>query len=309
MLDYRYMMGKNSLKIGLALGGGGSRSLAHLGVIKVFEEEKIPISLIVGCSMGAIVGGAYALSPDIYAVERKMLDFLKRKELFNLELFTAKSVYKGKYKTIEKILNFVKEFYLWNLRLREKSLFNIAGISNLINELIGERTFQEGKIPFAAVATDLNKGEEIIINQGSVNKALIASSALPGIFPPLELNGRILVDGGVVSQVPVEATFKLGANMVIAVDVERGLSQKEFTHGIDILFQTDAIRAYQLNQRELSSADFVIKPHLQEIHWSSFSKGEKCILQGEIAARNIISSLKKLIVKERVKKWLGLKRK
>jgi NTE family protein len=297
-------MKKRGLKIGLALGGGGVRSLAHLGVIRLLGKEKIPLSLIVGSSMGAVVGGAYALLPEIDLLQRKMLGFLQRKELFNLEKFLSNPEHK-RHRTVKKIVNFVKELYLWNLKLREESLFDGKQIANLIQELVGDKKFDQTEIPFAAIATDLEKGEEIILNKGKMASALVASIALPGIFPPLELENRTLVDGGVISQIPVEAAFKLGAEAVIAVDVEEGLEKKDFPKGIDILFQTDKIRAYELNRMKLALADFVIRPGVQGINWAHFSRGGECAEEGEKAAREAMPKIKKMIRRRQIKKFFG----
>jgi NTE family protein len=180
-----------------------------------------------------------------------------------------------------------------------------AGIYQLIKELVGESSFHQTKIPFLAVATDLEKGEEVILRQGQMAEAIMASCTLPGFFPPFELQERLLVDGGIVSSVPVEVTRCRGADIVIAVNLDKEVIRREFRHGLDILFQADDIRAHELNRIKLSSADIVIEPEVHAISWTQFSRAGDCIDKGEKAARAALPEIKLLM--SRVRKRLLIK--
>lgn len=179
-----------SKKIGLALGSGGSRGVAHIGVIKALEEEGIRPDYIVGCSMGAVVGAAYAngLSVD---------------EMFEIV---------SKLKAIQLI-------DLSAIPLTRLALLRGNKMLNLLVNSIGETTFDQLKIPFRCIASDLYSGRLVTLSEGSVTQAVKASSSIPGVFPPVKLDGKLLVDGGVLCRVPTEQVKEMGADVVIAVDV------------------------------------------------------------------------------------------
>lgn len=291
-------------RVGLALGGGGVRSLAHIGVLKVLERENIPIDLISGTSMGAIVGAGFALTLNITELEKKILFLIKEKEIVKLESFAAKSESEEKQIVFERLSSFVKELFLWNLRAVKRCLVDPIQIEGLIGEIVGERSFKEVKIPFVVVATDLQKGKEVVLHEGRIRDALLASAAIPGIFAPVDLRGRILVDGGVVSLVPVRAVKNLGADFVIGVNVAAKVMPREFHHGIDIFFQSDTIRAYELNRLKLKECDFIIEPDVGDLSWAQFSEGKMCIRKGEEAALKIVNDIKASIRKKRRSEWI-----
>lgn len=286
-------MAKEKLKVGLALGGGGARGLAHIGVLKVLKRENIPIDLIVGTSMGAIIGAAYALKKDISTLE-KIIEKYCKIGIFNINLSLSEKEKKDKPYFIKKMSDFLKKVYAFNLELRREYLNDGEDLKKIINDLVGDKVFADTKIPFAAVAADLIKGEKVILNQGKLFNAILASTSIPGIFPPIRLEGKTLVDGGIVDVVPIEAARSLGANFIIAVNVSPTLKKRfEFSNAIEILFRSDSITFNELIKLQLSSADLVINPKVGRFHWSNFSKPEKCIREGEIAAQNVLSELKK----------------
>ncbi len=286
-------------KVGLALGGGGVRGLAHIGVLKVLEQANVPVDLIVGTSMGAVIGGAYALCGQSLKVERKILGLLKRKEIAKLESLAAESRPEEKKMIIEGLVTFVKELLLWNLKGIKRWIADGGEFRTLVTESVEDARFNQTKIPFACVACDLKTGEEVILNEGRMSKAVMASSSVPAVFPAIELGGRLLTDGGTISEIPVEAARKLGADFVIAVNVEEKIFHDKFRNGMDILFQSDEIKSHELVRLKLESADFVIRPSVEDISWAAFSKGEQCIQKGEEAARKLTARLKSAIAKKR----------
>lgn len=275
------------------------RGLAHIGVFKVLEREKIPIDFIVGASMGAVIGASYALSADSSTLEEKMLGLLKREEIAKLEALAAESRPEEKKMIIEGLTSFVKDLLLWNLKGIKRWIANGAEIKSLVKESVEDADFSQTKIPFACVACDLKTGEEVILDKGRMVEAVMASSAVAAVFPPVQLGERLLVDGGIISEVPVEAACKLGADFVLAVNVGSQVFHDKFRHGMDILFQTDEIRSYELTRLKLKLADFVITPGVQRISWAAFSKGEECIYEGEKAAEEAITRLKSAIAKKK----------
>ncbi|MBA7542287.1 hypothetical protein ES705_34607 [subsurface metagenome] len=299
-------MAKEKLKVGLALGGGGARGLAHIGVLKVLERENIPIDLITGTSMGAIIGGEYALKKDISAIEKIAEKYSKISE-FNIDFSFSEKERKDKPFFLKKMSDFLKKGYILNLELRRKYIDEGEGIKKIIKDLVGDKAFTDTKIPFAAVAADLVKGEKVILNQGKLFDALLASSSIPGMFPPVILDKKILVDGGIVDVVPIQAAQSLGANFVIGVNVGQTIKKRvEFDNAVEIFFRSDSITSAELRKLQLSFADVVITPKIGRFHWSDFSKPEQCIREGEIAAQNIILELKKKLKKAKPIWWKKL---
>lgn len=286
-------------KVGLALGGGGVRGLAHIGVLKVLERENIPVDLIVGTSMGAVIGGSYALSGQSFLVEQKILELLKRKEIAKLESLVGESRPEEKKMIIEGLVSFVKELLLWNLKGIKRWLADGKEIKGLVHETVEEADFSQTKIPYACVACDLKTGEEVILKQGKMSEAIMASSSVPAVFPTVQLDGRLLVDGAVTSEIPIEAARALGADFVIAVNVEQRIFYDNFRNGMDILFQSDEIRCHELVRMKLALADFVISPAVENLSWAAFSKGERCIRKGEKAAAAVKGRLKSAIARKR----------
>lgn len=175
-----------SAKIGLVLGGGGSRGAAHIGVAEVLQRESIPIDLIVGTSMGAIVGALYALDVPPQEMARSISNW-QGSNIFALNLFSA--------------------------RARQKQ------ISRELAYFLGEKTFDDLRIPLAMMAVDMNTGREVVLDSGPLLPAVLASSAVPAVFPPVEMDGMKLADGGVIDSLNTEVAFVRGADRVIAVDV------------------------------------------------------------------------------------------
>jgi len=297
---------KEKLKVGLALGGGGARGLAHIGVLKVLERENIPIDLITGTSMGAIIGGAYALKKDISAIEKITKKYSKISE-FNIDFSFSEKEKKDKPFFLKKMSDFLKKGYILNLELRRKYINDGEGVRKIVKDLVGEAVFANTKIPFAVVAADLVKGEKVILDQGKLFDALLASASIPGMFPPVILDKKILVDGGIVDVVPIEAAQSLGANFIIAVSVSQTIKKREeFNNVVEIFFRSDSITSAELRKLQLSFADVVINPKVGRFHWSDFSKPEKCIREGEIAAQNAILELKQKLKRMQPKWWRKL---
>ena len=177
-------------KIGLALGGGGPRGLAHIGVLKVIEENGIPIDCVAGASMGALIGAVYAAGVETERLEEIALNMdLKQTALMLAPTIARSGLIEG-----GRVREFIKSF-------------------------VGDANIEELKIPFAAVATDINTGEEMVIDRGSVAEAVRASISVPGIFTPVRLGERFLVDGGLVNPVPISVVREMGAEAVMAVNV------------------------------------------------------------------------------------------
>lgn len=287
------------MKIALALGGGGARGTAHIGVIRALERHKIDFDFIAGTSMGAVVGASYCLTKDINWVEEKILKLTRTKEIMDMEKLSAPNPGEEKRILIEELSTFVKGLYLWNIRAIKRWIVDNAQMETVIDELVQEKNFDDLKLPFYAACCDLNTGEEVTIEKGKIKTAVLASIAIPGVFSPVEREGRILVDGGIINLAPISSCKGKNADFIIAVNVEENITPRKFKNGMEIIFQSDLITQYELNRLKLREADFVINPDVSNISWAQFSASERCIENGYEAGEKAVFALKTLISEKR----------
>lgn len=282
----------NKGKVALVLAGGGARSFCQIGVLKVLEKERIPIDLIVGCSMGSVVGALFSMGFPVEEIEGMILDFCQLKQVKEVE-----KNFIGEAKGIMKIGEFMRElvFYLidWFKGgiLEEKNL--TEGLSHLIPDNL---TFAHTHIPFACVATDVKEGKRVLIHEGNLLRSVAASSSIPGLFTPVKDNGKILVDGGVLSRMPVTAAEKMGADFIIAISAG-SLNYEEPSKALEVIMRTTEIRELEFARIESALADFLFSPPMEQWNWFSFSKTNEIIKKGEEEAEMIIPSLKEALKK------------
>ena len=281
-------------ELGLALGGGGARGLAHIGVLKVLEKEKIKLQAITGCSMGAIVGGLYAYFGNSQKVEeffREMLSSPKIKELGLESLSESKGADKSFF---EQFFDFIDIRFKAVKSLGRLSFFDEETTAKIF-EFIPDVPIEELSIPFSAIATDLVTGHEINFTQGSLRQVLRASGAIPGIFPPVKIDHYLLVDGSASESVPAGKVKEIGADRVLAVNVSRDISIfEEPKNVIEILFRTEDITSHQLSQIRLKEADLVITPQVQNLSWVDFDKMDYLVAAGEIVALENLDEIENL---------------
>ncbi|OEG00350.1 esterase [Vulcanibacillus modesticaldus] len=250
-------------KIGIALGSGGARGLAHIGVLKVFEEHQIPIDFISGSSMGSLIGALYANKIDLNMLE-KLAVTLRRKHWLDL--------------TVPKI-GFIQG---------EK-------VKELIRILTHGKNIEDLAIPLAIVATDIENGERYVFNKGPVYEAVRASISIPGIFVPERVNGKLFVDGGVVERVPIQSVKDLGAEFIIAVDVGLYDAKMEVKNIFDVISQTIDIMERENYHRQIVGADYIIRPDVGHISSLSFTNVKEIIEEGYLRASQSIGEIKQLI--------------
>ena len=287
------------LKIGLALGGGGARGLAHIGVLKALEANKIPIEVVAGTSIGAMAGAMYALHLQASVLEERMLAFLQAPQFkeSGLDLFKKKKAAENFFGQVAK---YVKERIVINLAHSRPSLVGSRRITRALEFMIDDKTFADCQIPFACVATDLVSGKEIIFRRGNLRQAVAASIAIPGFLPPVRWNNRLFVDGAVVAPVPIHACKRLGADMVIAVDVSQPLTDgATFDNVVDVIFRANSILSYHYKEMLLDYADVVIRPNVAGVHWSEFRSAPNLIAEGERAAAQMLPKIHGLFENKR----------
>ncbi len=284
-------------KIGLVLGGGGARGLTHIGVMKVLESEKIRPDIIVGTSIGAVVGGALASGMKAGELEERVASFLESDLYRSSEL---KVMGDTESKAGQGLSKRIQSYFKTKIRLAQAlftdSILQIGDIEEFINFFIPDIQIEETAIPFRAVATDLLSGELVLVKKGPLRRSVLASSAVPGALPPVEMNGRQLSDGGIISLVPARCALEEGATVVIAVAVDRDISLVSGLHtAVDIYVRAGEIQGFHLEQYDLKCADIVIRPELGGTHWTDFSQSKELISLGELAAINNLPQLRRLV--------------
>jgi NTE family protein len=250
-------------KVGLALGGGSARGLAHIGLLQVLEQEEIPIDLVVGTSIGSLVGAIYAAGTN--------LDYLAE---------------------IARQLNWKQ---ILDPSFSRMGLCRGDKLQQLVRVLAGRKSFRQLRLPFAAIACDLKSGREVILREGEVARAVRASCSLPGVFKPVPWDEQLLVDGGVCGRLPVAAARKLGAQFVLAVDVGGWPKHDTMSNVFDILSQTFHIFESRLAVEQGSEADFLITPEVGHIGPERLDLADQLIAAGKEAAQAALPELQKLL--------------
>ncbi len=284
-------------KIGLVLGGGGARGLAHIGVMKVLESEKIRPDIIVGTSIGAVVGGALASGMKAGELEERIACFLESDLYRSSEL---KVMGDTESKAEQGLSKRIQSYFKTKIRLAHAlftdSILQIGDIEEFINFFIPDIQIEETAIAFRAVATDLLSGELVLMKKGPLRRSVLASSAVPGALPPVEMNGRQLSDGGIISVVPARCALEEGATVVIAVAVDRDISLVSgLDTAVDIYVRAGEIQGFHLEQYDVECADIVIRPELGGTHWTDFSQSKELISLGELAAINNLPHIRRLL--------------
>ncbi|MHB8483248.1 MAG: patatin-like phospholipase family protein [Nitrospiria bacterium] len=295
-----------SFKIGIVLGGGGTRGFAHLGVLKVFEEEKIPIDLISGTSFGSLVGGLYAIHPDAGLIKEKILKFLKTPLFKHARLeFLKENFTQVKNTTfIHQLKSYFKRGIFYGISLNRGFFISANELQRTLNGLIDDIRIEETRIPFVCVAADILTGTEVILSKGPMRAAIAASCAIPGIFPPVKIGNMRLIDGGWVNRIPIEPALRNGATFTIAIEPSNALEPSDLDRGIEIVLRSSDMTRNVLSEIQLRQADVVIRPAVGHIHWAEFHRGLECYQAGETAARMMVETIKREIRNKRLRQFL-----
>lgn len=290
-------------KIGLVLSGGGAKGFAHIGVLKVLEQAGIKIDYIGGTSMGSVIGGLYAVG---YSASQ--IDSIFRKTNFDelLQDFTPRASKNFYEKRNDELYAVVLPFNKFKVGIPEalsKGIYNYNLLTTLTRSVRHIRDFNKLKIPFLCVGTNIETGEQVVLDSGNLAHAMIASSAFPSLFSPVEIDGKFTVDGGVVNNYPIEEIRKMGADIIIGVDVQDGLlDRNELTDATKILGQISAFQTIVKMAPKINGTDIYIKPDIKDYGIISFSEGEEIIRKGEEAAFAVYEKLQKYGNKESFEK-------
>ncbi len=247
-------------RVGLALGGGFARGIAHIGVLKVFEENKIPIDYIAGTSVGALIAAAYACGSPSSEMQKH----------------AAATQF--------------KDFGRWTLSWL--GLASNERLEGYLGRFCAVTHFEELKTPLAIAATDLGSGKSVYFTKGEIAPPLRASCAYPGLFLPVEHEGKILVDGFLTAPVPVEALKQMGAEFIIAVYLDPGTPNEPPKNVADVISRSFTIMQRTANHHWRERADVVIEPDVKQYLWDNFAKTPELIVAGEVAARAALPKIR-----------------
>ena len=279
----------------LALGGGGARGLAHIGVLKVLQREGVEIGAIAGTSMGSVVGGMFSYYGDAVEVEEVFRKFLSSSffEKYARTFFLVSedpSILREPEKSLAKL----GKRFLYLKAASMHAVFSNSILEEAFQYLIPDVRFADLDIPFACVATDLRSGSEVVLKEGRVIPAMVASSSIPGFVEPARVARRVLIDGSATSTVPVAAAKGLSFGKIIAVDVSMELKREErLDTAFEIAMRSGEITNRYLTETQLRNSDIVIHPEVGKTTWANFDKLDEMIKVGEIAGRRAIPQLQR----------------
>ena len=283
------------IKVGLVLSGGGAKGFAHIGVLKVLEEANIKIDFIGGTSMGAIIGGLYASGYNA-----SQIDSIFRTTDFEAVIQdqvprSSKNYYIKRNDERYALALPVDNFRIGVPTAFSKGLYNYNLLSKLLHSARDIKDFSKLPIPFLCIATDIETGDEILLNKGYLPQAIVASAAFPSLFAPVEIDGRLLVDGGIKNNYPIEEVKKMGANFIIGVDVQDGLQSREnLTGATKILVQVTNLSISEGMSQKIKQTDIYIKPDIKNYGVVSFTEGNQIIEKGAEAAEKVMDQLKEI---------------
>jgi NTE family protein len=254
-------------RIALVLGAGASKGFAHIGVLKILEANNIPVHMIVGTSAGSFVGSLYAYGFNAFQLQKMSLA--------------------------------IEKSDIVDLTIPENGFIKGEKLEEYINRMVNNTPIEKMRIPFYAVATDLLNGQEVVFGKGNTGTAVRASCSIPGIFRPVNIGGRLYADGGIVSPVAVEAARRMGADVVIAVDISSEVDNSIPQNTLETILKSINIMYSKIAGHQLATADIVIRPKVSFIGSADFDKRHEAVIEGEKAAIENLPKIKNMIEKLR----------
>jgi NTE family protein len=290
---------KKVIPFTLVLGGGGARGLAHIGVLKALEKIDLIPSLIVGTSMGAVVGGIYSQLRSAEAVEKKTREFLEGDFFKRIGLEQFSDIDNESTNSVwERFAAHLRQRYFFSKSVLGSGTFAQTTLLQSLKMLLKDVDIRDLTLRFAAVTSDLVDGEEHILTSGSIITAVAASSAVPGIIAPLASGSRLFIDGTVTSTIPVPAASSLSKDPIVAVDVRRSLGSFEnHRHGYEVVIRAGEVTTRKLNDLHLQQADIVLKPDVENVDWNKFYRIDQCISAGEQTVKQNMRRLTSKLIK------------
>ena len=295
-INKKNVVNQEDKKIGLVLSGGTAKGLAHIGILKVLDEEKVPIEYVTGTSMGSIIGGMYSVGYTPEEIEEIAISMdwmsLFSDKIERKDKGAVRNSIEDKNSTVIPIKNFMPKL--------PSGVVGGKTASQRLNELfygaLRVEDFRKFPRKFAAVATDLESGEGVMIDKGSIATAIRESLSIPSVFAPIRDGKRLYIDGGVVRNLPVQDVKVLGADYTIGVNVGDGFTKRDESkmNLIDVITDTTTIAGRQEVERQIRMLDLYMKPDLEKFESYDFSKVKEIIAAGEAVARANIDKIRKL---------------
>jgi NTE family protein len=286
---------QKSPKIGLVLSGGGAKGFAHIGVLKVIEEAGIKIDYIGGTSMGAVIGGLYASGYNATQID-SIFHKVNFDELLNDYIpRSAKSFYEKRNDESYALSLPFSNFKVGIPQALSKGLYNFNLLSRLTRHVRQVNDFNQLPTPFLCIGTNIETGQQVVLNKGNLAQAMLASAAFPTLFTPIEIDGQLLIDGGVANNFPVDEVKNLGADLIIGVDVQDGLWDKnQLKNATKILVQITNLHSIEQMKNKIKGTDIYITPDIKNFGVLSFDRGREIIQRGEEAAFAVYEKIKTL---------------
>ena len=286
---------KDKPKIGVVLSGGGAKGLAHIGALKVLEDAGVEIDYIGGTSMGAIIGGLYAAGYSASSLDSIFNQLDADAVLRDFTPRGSKNFFEKRNDEVYALTLPFKNFKLGFPTAVSKGLYNYAIVNRLTNHVRHIRDFDNLPIPFVCIATDIETGKEVVIREGILPDAILASGAFPSLYYPVEIDGRLLIDGGVTNNYPVEEVRKMGADIIIGIDVQDDLKTRDEIKGATgVLVQINNYQMIEKMVKKRKLTDIYIKPDINGFSVISFDEGREIIDKGEDAAKAFLDTLRRL---------------
>ncbi len=260
---------KREPKVALVLGGGSAKGFAHVGVIRVLEQEKIPIDMIVGTSVGSLIGSIYASDPDAFQLEWLAFKIEKSDILDFSIVYSRMGPVQG------------------------------ARLESFVEQNVKAKRVEDTRIPFFPIATDLNTGETVTLEKGSMARAIHASCAIPGIFVPVAFDKRTLVDGGVTDNVACDIARSKGADIIIGVSLQKDVKNYQIDSAIDVIAQAVNIMAREASRPKLACADVIVEPDVHAVSLFDFSQKKMLMEEGIKATKKAVPKIKELLAQYR----------
>ncbi len=256
-------------RVGLALGGGAARGFAEIGVLRVLEQEKIPVDLVAGTSVGSLIGALYADSGRVLDAEFLAVE-VQEEDLFD---YQALALFSG-------------------------GLVKGERLEAFLSAHLRHRTLETLPVPFYPVAVDIRTGRAVVFERGSVAQAVHASCAIPGVFVPVQFGGATYVDGGVLDPVPADVARQKGAEVVIGVAIPAGLPAGTPRNPVEVAFHSAMIMYQEIGRLRAAEADVVIQPDVKGVAFDDFSQKKRLIEAGEAAARAALPAIREAIARK-----------
>ncbi|HSD09210.1 patatin-like phospholipase family protein [Flavobacterium sp.] len=285
-------------KIGLVLSGGGAKGFAHIGVLNVLEDAGIKIDYIGGTSMGAVIGGLYAIGYNAKQID-SIIDITNFSNVINDYIpRSSKNFYEKRNDELYALILPFNKFSIGTPEALSKGMYNFNLLSRLTLPVRHIRDFSQLPTPFLCIGTNIALGEQVVFDKGILARALTGSSSLPSIFAPVIIDNNLIIDGGVINNYPIEEVRKMGADIVIGVDVQSGLlSKDELRSASKVFFQITNLQMIERMKTNASLTDIYIKPEVKNYGVVSFEKAAEIIKKGEDAAFSVYEKLDVLVDK------------